>query len=59
MVDMGQADRSLRQIKGDVDEGVFQRHKERVAKLNTSKEFSDWVEKTWNECQEKAWKENA
>jgi len=57
MVDMGQADRSLRQIKSDVDVGVFQRHKERVAKLYTSKEFSDWVEKTWNECQDKAWKE--
>ena len=55
MVDMGQADRSLRQIKGDV--GVFQRHRERLAKLNTSKESSDWVEKTWTECQDKASKE--
>jgi hypothetical protein len=34
MVDMGQADSSLRQKSGSVDEGVFQRHRERMRTMN-------------------------
>ena len=28
-----------------------------MARRITVEEFFRWVEKTWNECQEKAWKE--
>ena len=35
MVDMGQADRGLRQINSSVDEGVFQRFKELLKQLES------------------------
>ena len=37
MVDMGQADSSLRQKSGSVDECVFQRHRERMRTMKGTK----------------------